>query len=107
MPVPAAADVVGETRSAPIIKQVVAQVLRLPEVDGQKGDSGQDTLVVRVITECGLVVRARPGPRWLAPSCPRVWPCGPLTQRCCCVSVCDRGAPCLHVPLAATGLRRG
>jgi hypothetical protein len=61
MPVPAAADVVGETRSAPIIKQVVAQVLRLPEVDGQKGDSGQDTLVVRVITECGLVVRARPG----------------------------------------------
>jgi hypothetical protein len=60
MPVPAAADVVGETRSAPIIKQVVAQVLRLPEVDGQKGDSGQDTLVVRVITECGLVVRARP-----------------------------------------------
>lgn len=49
------AGVVGSVRAAPVIKQVVAQILRLPEVDGAKGDSGQDTLVVRVTTECGLV----------------------------------------------------
>ena len=46
---------VAGCRASPVIKNVVAQILRLPTVDGAKGDSGQDTLIVRVVTECGLV----------------------------------------------------
>jgi L-alanine-DL-glutamate epimerase-like enolase superfamily enzyme len=102
MPVPAAADVVGETRSAPIIKQVVAQVLRLPEVDGQKGDSGQDTLVVRVITECGLVVRARPGPRWL----PRVLASGPAAHSLSAAAAC-RSVTVVHLASMCRWLPQG
>ena len=41
-------------RASPKIAKVVAQVLRLPDVDVDKGDSGQDTLIVRVVTEDGM-----------------------------------------------------
>ncbi len=71
------ADVAEATRASPVIKQVVAQILRLPEVDGAKGDSGQDTLVVRVTTECGLVgfgeVEAQPEIAKAIIDAPRSW----------------------------------
>lgn len=64
-------------RAPPVIKQVVAQILRLPEVDGAKGDSGQDTLIVRVTTECGLVgfgeVEAQPEIAKAIIDAPRSW----------------------------------
>jgi hypothetical protein len=50
----AGAAAVGAVRQSPRIAKVVAQVLRLPDVDPDKGDSGQDTLIIRVVTECGL-----------------------------------------------------
>ena len=56
---------------------MVAQILRLPEVDGSKGDSGQDTLIVRVTTECGLVgigeVEAQPEIAKAIIDAPRSW----------------------------------
>ena len=75
----AAVEQVGAaaTREPPVIKQVVAQILRLPEVDGSKGDSGQDTLIVRVTTECGLVgvgeVEAQPEIAKAIIDAPRSW----------------------------------
>ncbi len=67
----------ANVRAPPIIKQVIAQILRLPEVDGAKGDSGQDTLVVRVITECGIVgfgeVEAQPEIAKAIIDAPRSW----------------------------------
>ena len=49
-----AAPAAAPSRAPPVIKEVVAQILRLPDVEEGKGDSGQDTLVVRVTTECGI-----------------------------------------------------
>jgi L-rhamnonate dehydratase len=54
-PAPPRACAVSGCRAPPVIKHIVCQILRLPTVDGAKGDSGQDTLIVRVVTECGLV----------------------------------------------------
>ena len=64
-------------RKPPVITQIVAQILRLPQVDGTKGDSGQDTLVVRVVTDCGLVgigeVEAQPEIAKAVIDAPRSW----------------------------------
>jgi hypothetical protein len=76
-PPPSSSVAASGCRQPPVIKQVVAQILRLPEVDGSKGDSGQDTLLVRIVTECGLVgfgeVEAQPEVAKAIIDAPRSW----------------------------------